>query len=138
MRVLVIGDNCVDITIKGNFKFEEDKNIIPETPQKGVTKKVLENIIIDVIKTIYDPEIPVNIYELGLIYEVNIDDDFNAEIIMTLTTPNCPVAESMPMEVESKVAGISYIKSAKVEITFEPAWDKSMMSEEALLDLGFM
>jgi len=117
---------------------EEDKNITPETPQKGVTKKVLENIIIDVIKTIYDPEIPVNIYELGLIYEVNIDDDFNAEIIMTLTTPNCPVAESMPMEVESKVAGISYIKSAKVEITFEPAWDKSMMSEEALLDLGFM
>lgn len=124
------------------FKQKEDKvnneEITNNQQPQGVTKKVLENIIIDVIKTIFDPEIPVNIYELGLIYEVNIDDEFNAEIIMTLTTPNCPVAESLPLDVENKVAGISYIKSAKVEITFEPPWEKSMMSEEALLDLGFM
>lgn len=123
---------------KKDNKVEREEKTKQESPQTGVTKKVLENIIIDVIQTVYDPEIPVNIYELGLIYEVNIDDDFNVEIIMTLTTPNCPVAESMPMEVEEKVKGISYVKSAKVEITFEPAWDKSMMSEEALLDLGFM
>ncbi len=121
---------------KDNVEKEEKK--VESASQEGVTKRVLENIIIDVIKTIYDPEIPVNIYELGLIYEINIDDDFQVEIIMTLTTPNCPVAESLPLEVESKVGGISYVKSAKVEITFEPAWDKSMMSEEALLDLGFM
>lgn len=111
-----------------------DGNQIPE----GVTKKVVENIVIDVIKTIFDPEIPVNIYELGLIYEVNVDPDFNVDVVMTLTTPNCPVAESMPQEVEDKIAGISYVKSSKVNITFEPAWDRSMMSEEALLDLGFM
>lgn len=121
---------------KDNVEKKDKKDEV--TPNTGVTKKVLENIIIDVIKTIYDPEIPVNIYELGLIYEINIDKEFNVKIVMTLTTPNCPVAESLPQEVESKIAGISYVKSAQVEITFEPPWDKSMMSEEALLDLGFM
>ncbi|PCJ89657.1 MAG: FeS assembly SUF system protein [Flavobacteriales bacterium] len=101
-------------------------------------KKQLENIIIDVIKTVYDPEIPVDVYELGLIYEVKMDDDFNVEVIMTLTSPNCPVAESLPMEVENKIEGISDVKSAKVTITFEPSWDKEMMSEEAQVELGLM
>ena len=98
----------------------------------------LENTIIDVLKSIYDPEIPVDVYELGLIYEVKIDKDFNVQIEMTLTSPNCPVAESMPKEVEDKVADIPKVKSAKVNIVFDPPWDKDMMSEEAKLELGFL
>ncbi|MCE2742295.1 MAG: SUF system Fe-S cluster assembly protein [Fluviicola sp.] len=98
----------------------------------------LENTIVEVLKTIYDPEIPVDIYELGLIYEVKIDKDNNVEIDMTLTSPNCPVAETMPKEVEEKVALIETVKSAKVNIVFDPTWDKDMMSEEAKLELGFL
>jgi FeS assembly SUF system protein len=98
----------------------------------------LETTIIDVLKTIYDPEIPVDVYELGLIYEVKINTDQHVDIEMTLTSPNCPVAESMPKEVEDKVAEIDGVKSAKVNIVFEPAWDKEMMSEEAKLELGFL
>jgi FeS assembly SUF system protein len=98
----------------------------------------LETTIIDVLKTIYDPEIPVDVYELGLIYEVKISSDQHVDIEMTLTSPNCPVAESMPQEVEDKVAAIEGIKSAKVNIVFDPAWDKEMMSEEAKLELGFL
>ena len=98
----------------------------------------LENTIVDVLKSIYDPEIPVDVYELGLIYEVKIDKESNVQIEMTLTSPNCPVAESMPKEVEDKVAEITDVKSAKVNIVFEPPWDKDMMSEEAKLELGFL
>jgi FeS assembly SUF system protein len=98
----------------------------------------LENTIVDVLKSIYDPEIPVDVYELGLIYEVKIDKEFNVQIEMTLTSPNCPVAESMPKEVEDKVAEIPKVKSAKVNIVFDPPWDKDMMSEEAKLELGFL
>ncbi len=98
----------------------------------------LENKVVDVLKTIYDPEIPVDVFELGLIYEVRIDDAKNVEIDMTLTSPNCPVAESMPKEVEDKVAAIEEVNSAKVNIVFDPPWDKDMMSEEAKLELGFL
>jgi len=98
----------------------------------------LESSIIDVIKTIYDPEIPVDVYELGLIYEVKINEDQSVEVEMTLTSPNCPVAESLPKEVEDKVASVEGVKSAKVNIVFEPTWDHSMMSEEAKLELGFL
>jgi FeS assembly SUF system protein len=98
----------------------------------------LENTVVDVLKTIYDPEIPVDIYELGLIYEVKIDTDKNVTIEMTLTSPNCPVAESMPKDVEDKVGAIDGVKSAVVNIVFDPAWDKDMMSEEAKLELGFL
>ncbi len=98
----------------------------------------LENTIVDVLKSIYDPEIPVDVYELGLIYEVKIDKEANVEIQMTLTSPNCPVAESMPKEVEDKVAEIPNVKSSKVNIVFDPPWDKEMMSEEAKLELGFL
>ena len=107
-------------------------------PQKELIKKEVERQIIDVLKTIYDPEIPVDIYELGLIYEINIDDDFNVEIVMTLTSPSCPVAETLPPEVEEKVNGLWSVKSAKVTLTWEPPWDKDMMSEEAKLDLGMI
>ena len=98
----------------------------------------LENTIVDVLKSIYDPEIPVDVYELGLIYEVKIDKESNVQIEMTLTSPNCPVAESMPKEVEDKVAEIPQVKSAKVNIVFDPPWDEDMMSEEAKLELGFL
>ncbi|TNE76463.1 MAG: SUF system Fe-S cluster assembly protein [Bacteroidetes bacterium] len=98
----------------------------------------LENKIIEVLKTIYDPEIPVDIFELGLIYEVKIDGEKNVVIEMTLTSPNCPVAESLPKEVEDKVASLPEVTTAKVEIVFDPPWDKSMMSEEAQLELGFL
>lgn len=98
----------------------------------------LEDSIIDMLKSVYDPEIPVDVYELGLIYEVNINADQHVDILMTLTSPNCPVAESLPKEVEDKVASVKGVKSAKVEIVFDPPWDKEMMSEEAKLELGFL
>ena len=98
----------------------------------------LENKVVEVLKTIYDPEIPVDIFELGLIYEVNIDAEKNVSIDMTLTSPNCPVAETMPKEVEDKVSTIEEVTSAKVNIVFDPPWDKDMMSEEAKLELGFL
>jgi FeS assembly SUF system protein len=103
-----------------------------------VKKNILGDAIIETLKTIFDPEIPVNIYELGLIYEIKLDDDYNAHVLMTLTSPNCPVAESLPVEVKEKVAGIDGIKSAEVELTFEPPWDKDMISEAALLELGLL
>lgn len=98
----------------------------------------LEDLIVQVLKTIYDPEIPVDIYELGLIYEVNIKVDYHVDILMTLTSPNCPVAESLPREVEQKVESIEQVKSCAVQIVFDPPWDKDMMSEEAKLELGFL
>lgn len=101
-------------------------------------KKKIENKIINVLKAIFDPEIPVDIYELGLIYEIKINDKFQVEIIMTLTSPNCPVAESMPKEVEDKVGEVHGVESSKVTIVFDPSWDKDMMSEEAKLDLGMI
>lgn len=98
----------------------------------------LENKIVDVLKTIYDPEIPVDVFELGLIYEVKIDADKNVVIEMTLTSPNCPVAETMPKEIKDKVAAIEEVTSCKINIVFDPPWDKDMMSEEAKLELGFL
>jgi len=103
-----------------------------------ITKSILGDAVIETIKTIYDPEIPVNIYEMGLVYEVKIDDDNNVYILMTLTSPNCPVAESLPEEVQDKVKGISGVKDVKVDITFEPPWDQTMMSEAAQLELGLL
>ena len=103
-----------------------------------MNKKELENQIIAVIKTIFDPEIPVDIYELGLIYDVRIDANAHVDVDMTLTSPSCPVAETLPVEVEEKIASIPEITSAKVTIVFDPAWTKDMMSEEAQLDLGFL
>jgi FeS assembly SUF system protein len=101
-------------------------------------KRAMEDEIIKIIKTVYDPEIPVDIFELGLIYEVKIDDEANVEIIMTLTSPSCPAAESLPGEVDRKIAAIEGVASAKITITFDPPWTKEMMSEEAQLELGFM
>lgn len=94
--------------------------------------------IVKVLKSIYDPEIPVDIYELGLIYDVMVNTDNEVKILMTLTSPNCPVAESLPREVEEKVKSIETVKSAEVEITFDPPWSKDLMSEEAKLELGML
>ncbi|PCJ28829.1 MAG: FeS assembly SUF system protein [Flavobacteriales bacterium] len=109
-----------------------------EEHKKEISKKEVEELIIETLKTIYDPEIPVDVYEMGLIYEINVDDDFNVEIIMTLTSPSCPVAESMPEEIRVKVEAMWSVKSTTVELAWEPPWTKDMMSEEALLELGFM
>lgn len=97
----------------------------------------LEEVILTVIKSVYDPEIPVNIYDLGLIYDIEIDDESNVEVTMTLTAPNCPVADSILAEVTDKVNFIQGVKSAKVNLVFDPPWDKDMMSEEAKLELGY-
>ena len=94
--------------------------------------------VIGVISQIYDPEIPVNIYALGLIYDVQVSENHDVKIIMTLTSPNCPVAESLPAEVEQKVKSIKGINQVEVEMTFDPPWTKDLMSEEAKLELGFL
>ena len=92
--------------------------------------------IVKKLKTIYDPEIPVDIYELGLIYDVQISDEGKVKVIMTLTTPNCPVAESLPAEVRQRVTEVDEVNEVDLELTFEPAWNKDMMSEEARFELG--
>ena len=109
----------------------EEKKITIDTAELG--EKVVK-----VIKTIYDPEIPVDIYELGLIYDVFVNEDNNVKILMTLTTPNCPVAESLPKEVEDKVKSLKMVNDAEVEITFDPPWSSDLMSEEAKLELGML
>ena len=94
--------------------------------------------IVGILKSIFDPEIPVDIYELGLIYDVFVNEDFEVKILMTLTTPNCPVAETLPKEVEEKVKSLDEVKDAEVEITFDPPWSQDLISEEAKLELGLL
>ncbi|MBE2246173.1 MAG: SUF system Fe-S cluster assembly protein [Candidatus Competibacteraceae bacterium] len=94
--------------------------------------------IISAIKNVYDPEIPVDIYELGLIYDVEVGEEGKVHIVMTLTTPNCPAAEDIPMQVEQEVKNVEGVTEVKVQITFDPPWNKEMMSEEARLELGFL
>ncbi|MCF8303376.1 MAG: SUF system Fe-S cluster assembly protein [Bacteroidales bacterium] len=106
--------------------------------EEKIKKMDIENGVVEQLKQVYDPEIPVNIYDLGLVYEVNIDDDSNVHILMTLTAPNCPVAESLPQEVKEKAAEVEGVNSADVEITFDPPWTMDMMSEEAKMELGFI
>ena len=101
------------------------------------TQELGEKIVI-VLKTIYDPEIPVDIYELGLIYDVLVNEENEVKILMTLTSPNCPVAETLPVEVEEKVKSLDMVKDAEVEITFDPPWTQDLMSEEAKLELGLL
>lgn len=94
--------------------------------------------IVRVLKGIYDPEIPVDIYELGLIYDVMVNEDMEVKVLMTLTSPNCPVAESLPQEVEQKIKAIDAVKSVELELTFDPPWTRDLMSEEAKLELGML
>src|SRR5688572_12511974 len=112
----------------------EGANASPQTPRQRDIQRKVEGVL----RTIYDPEIPVNIYDLGLIYEVNVDETDAVRVKMTLTAPACPVAGTLPGEVEAKIENIPEVRSAKVELVWEPPWSKDMMSEGAMLDLGFM
>ncbi|MBT57692.1 MAG: SUF system Fe-S cluster assembly protein [Flavobacteriaceae bacterium] len=106
--------------------------------ENKIDPNLLGEKIVNELKQVYDPEIPVDVYELGLIYDVFINEDNEVKILMTLTSPNCPVAESLPKEVEDKVKSLDEVKDAEVEITFDPPWTKNLMSDEAKLELGFM
>jgi FeS assembly SUF system protein len=112
-------------------------NAVP-AERKTIEYKLLEGKIIAALKTVYDPEIPVDIYELGLIYDIEIDDDKDVTIRMTLTAPGCPVAGTLPGDVERRVEAIPEVKSATVELVWEPTWSRDMMSETAMLSLGMM
>lgn len=101
-------------------------------------KLKIEKRIIDMLKTVYDPEIPVNVYDLGLIYKIDLQDDGELTIDMTLTAPNCPAAEFIMEDVRQKVESVDGVKAAQVNLVFEPEWDKDMMTEEAKLELGFL
>lgn len=101
-------------------------------------RKMLEERIVQQIKTVFDPEIPVDIYELGLIYKVEVDEEGNALILMTLTTPNCPVADSLPLEVQQKALDVEGVNDVNLELTFEPPWKQEMASEVAQLQLGLL
>ena len=106
--------------------------------EETINPQELGEKIVKVIKTVYDPEIPVDVYELGLIYDVFVNEDNGVKILMTLTTPNCPVAETLPKEIEDKVGSISEVTNSEVEITFDPPWSQDLMSEEAKLELGML
>ena len=106
--------------------------------ETAINTQELGEKIVTGLKTIYDPEIPVDIYELGLIYDVFVNEDKDVKILMTLTSPNCPVAETLPVEVEEKVKSLDLVKGAEVEITFDPPWTQDLMSEEAKLELGLL
>ena len=106
--------------------------------ENTIDTNALGEKIVKVLKTIFDPEIPVDIYELGLIYDVFVNEDHDVKILMTLTTPNCPVAETLPVDVEEKVKSINEVNDAEVEITFDPPWTQDLMSEEAKLELGLL
>ena len=98
----------------------------------------LETDIVKILKEIYDPEIPVNIYDLGLIYDINIDEENRVEIVMTLTAPNCPIADQILLEVKGRIEMLDDVKECSVNLVFDPPWDQTMMSEEALLELGML
>lgn len=120
------------ITNSANALTTQLQNMTPEEKLK------IEERIVEVLKTVYDPEIPVDIYNLGLIYRIDLHDDGILELDMTLTAPNCPAADFIVEDVRTKLDGITGIKDAKVNLVFEPEWDKDMMTEEAKLELGFM
>jgi|TARA_B100001059_G_scaffold100045_2_gene99683 FeS assembly SUF system protein len=106
--------------------------------ESNIDVNALGEKIVRVLKTIFDPEIPVDIYELGLIYDVFVNEELEVKVLMTLTTPNCPVAETLPLEVEEKVKSLDDVKDAEVEITFDPPWSQDLMSDEAKLELGML
>lgn len=103
-----------------------------------MTKIEIEERIVEVLKTVFDPEIPVNIYDLGLIYSIDVDEEFNVSLDMTLTAPNCPAADFIMEDVRMKLENITGVKSANVNLVFEPEWTKDMMTDEAKVELGFM
>jgi FeS assembly SUF system protein len=117
-----------------------ERNVIDRALETGKTpqQKIIEEKVIAALKTVYDPEIPVNIYELGLIYSIKVDTENKVKIVMTLTAPGCPVAGSLPGEVRARVKAVEEVVSAEVELVWEPQWSKQMMSQAAQLELGLM
>ncbi|MEO7240053.1 MAG: SUF system Fe-S cluster assembly protein [Sphingomicrobium sp.] len=118
--------------------FLAEQNLADEPAAANGAGSDLQAAVVEALKSIYDPEIPVDIYELGLIYDVAIDPDGDAVVTMTLTTPHCPVAESLPQEVELRVLGVPGIRDAEVKLVWDPPWDPSKMSDEARLELGML
>ena len=114
------------------------KQVQPATGVKVDPDRSMEERIIAMLKTVYDPEIPVNIYDLGLIYKIDLQDDGDVSIDMTLTAPNCPAADFIMEDVRQKVDSVEGVNSSVINLVFEPEWDKDMMSEEAKLELGFL
>ena len=112
----------------------EDGNVSGEQR----SREAIENDVVEALKTVFDPEIPVNIYELGLIYNVDVRDDHSVEVRLTLTSPMCPVAGSLPPEVEAKVAQVEGVTASSVDLVWDPPWEPSMMSVAAKLELGMM
>lgn len=106
--------------------------------QEQKSPDLIKQEAVSMVKTCYDPEIPVNIWELGLIYDIQVNDDLEVLVIMTLTSPFCPAAQSLPEEVKSKIQDIAGVRDVQVEVTFDPPWTQDMMSEEAKLELGFL
>jgi len=106
--------------------------------RQDISNESLKEKIIEKLKSVYDPEIPVNIYDLGLIYEILVDDDQTVHVTMTLTAPNCPMADDMLADVDQKVRGVEGVKDLDLKLTFDPPWDKSMLTEEAALALGLL
>jgi FeS assembly SUF system protein len=110
-----------------------------EDPQvSSIEQKLIEHQVVDAIRTCYDPEIPVNIYDLGLIYDVKVDEKGSVLVTMTLTSPHCPAAQSLPRDIEGKVKSIAGVTAVNVEVVWTPPWNPTMMSEAAKLELGFM
>lgn len=103
---------------------------------KDITKYDIEEKVVEMLKTVFDPEIPVNVYDLGLIYNVDVTEEFDVNVEMTLTAPNCPAADFIMEDINMKLESIHGVRNVNIELVFEPEWDKSMMSEEARLDLG--
>ena len=123
---------------KSIYNFNKQFNALEKIKKMNDELQKLQDKIVVLLRTVYDPEIPVNIYDLGLIYDVDIDDTNNVTIEMTFTSPSCPAADFILMDVQMKIESIPEVNSVDLNLTFDPPWDKSMMSEEALLELGFM
>ncbi len=109
-----------------------------EKEQEQPDRTATEEKVVEMLKTVYDPEIPVNIFDLGLIYKIDLTDDFDLNVDMTLTAPNCPAADFIVEDVRQKLESIAQIRSVEVNLVFEPEWDKDMMTEEAKMELGFL
>jgi FeS assembly SUF system protein len=138
-----VSDAVVDETPAEKFERKRDylEGFLQKKPEAvgpGGPGGALQQAVIDALREIYDPEIPVNIYDLGLIYGVEVDDESDVTVTMTLTTPHCPVAETMPGEVELRAASVPGIRDAEVNLVFDPPWDPSKMSDEARLELGML
>ena len=134
-----VATSSLDATAEAVAPAESESNPRPaDDPTRFVEQKLLEGKVIEALREVFDPEIPLNIYELGLIYGITVEPDISVSIRMTLTAPACPVAGSLPGEVERKIEAIPEVKSAKVELVWEPPWSRDFLSEAALLQLGML